>query len=123
MPGVQEHTSELQSHDNLVCLEFRRVLLDRKSTRLNSSHTIISYAVFCLKKEEAETVRAVVGALRGHVNHLLAPVAHGGHMDIIAVTPWTICSRGPATDSSFFFFLAPGHPQISTIFPGGSVSY
>src|SRR5260221_8619875 len=27
-------------------------LLDRKSTRLNSSHTVISYAVFCLKKEE-----------------------------------------------------------------------
>src|SRR3954465_4434376 len=25
--------------------------LDRKSTRLNSSHTIISYAVFCLKKQ------------------------------------------------------------------------
>src|SRR5438034_7076917 len=24
---------------------------DRKSTRLNSSHTVISYAVFCLKKE------------------------------------------------------------------------
>src|SRR3954464_8742262 len=26
---------------------------DRKSTRLNSSHTIISYAVFCLKKKTA----------------------------------------------------------------------
>src|SRR3954466_11208802 len=26
---------------------------DRKSTRLNSSHTIISYAVFCLKKKHA----------------------------------------------------------------------
>src|SRR5260221_1614961 len=25
---------------------------DRKSTRLNSSHTVISYAVFCLKKKE-----------------------------------------------------------------------
>ena len=25
--------------------------LDRKSTRLNSSHQIISYAVFCLKKK------------------------------------------------------------------------
>src|SRR3954462_15434749 len=25
---------------------------DRKSTRLNSSHTIISYAVFCLKKKK-----------------------------------------------------------------------
>src|SRR3954467_7035223 len=56
MPGVQEHTSELQSHDNLVCLEFRRVLLDRKSTRLNSSHTIISYAVFCLTKQEASAL-------------------------------------------------------------------
>src|SRR5438034_7948503 len=27
------------------------VELDRKSTRLNSSHTVISYAVFCLKKK------------------------------------------------------------------------
>src|SRR5260221_10624284 len=26
--------------------------LDRKSTRLNSSHTVISYAVFCLRSEE-----------------------------------------------------------------------
>src|SRR5436190_18567510 len=25
---------------------------DRKSTRLNSSHTVISYAVFCLKKKK-----------------------------------------------------------------------
>src|SRR5258708_31728760 len=29
-------------------------LLDRKSTRLNSSHQIISYAVFCLKKKKIE---------------------------------------------------------------------
>src|SRR3954465_12681440 len=52
-----DHTSELQSHDNLVCrlLEFRRV--DRKSTRLNSSHTIISYAVFCLKKKPRRSRR------------------------------------------------------------------
>src|SRR5436190_9756009 len=28
-------------------------LQDRKSTRLNSSHTVISYAVFCLKKKKA----------------------------------------------------------------------
>src|SRR5260221_6454471 len=27
---------------------------DRKSTRLNSSHTVISYAVFCLKKKKAD---------------------------------------------------------------------
>src|SRR5436190_18155322 len=31
---------------------------DRKSTRLNSSHTVISYAVFCLKKKKkAQTSR------------------------------------------------------------------
>src|SRR3989337_2691741 len=37
----------------LPLLEFRRVLFrsDRKSTRLNSSHGSISYAVFCLKKK------------------------------------------------------------------------
>src|SRR5947207_12311599 len=31
--------------------EFRSAGSDRKSTRLNSSHTVISYAVFCLKKK------------------------------------------------------------------------
>src|SRR5437588_6508199 len=31
---------------------------DRKSTRLNSSHTVISYAVFCLKKKIHETSQA-----------------------------------------------------------------
>src|SRR5260221_8258741 len=33
-------------------LEKRRPWRDRKSTRLNSSHTVISYAVFCLKKKK-----------------------------------------------------------------------
>src|SRR3712207_8253336 len=32
-----------------------RVSLDRKSTRLNSSHANISYAVFCLKKKTTPT--------------------------------------------------------------------
>src|SRR5438132_8611684 len=31
---------------------------DRKSTRLNSSHTVISYAVFCLKKKKKEKNRS-----------------------------------------------------------------
>src|SRR5258708_26804302 len=30
----------------------KRAFTDRKSTRLNSSHQIISYAVFCLKKKK-----------------------------------------------------------------------
>src|SRR5436190_8048739 len=33
----------------------RRSTPDRKSTRLNSSHTVISYAVFCLKKKKKKT--------------------------------------------------------------------
>src|SRR5258708_29216723 len=33
----------------------RQSLTDRKSTRLNSSHQIISYAVFCLKKKKTNT--------------------------------------------------------------------
>src|SRR5260221_6912652 len=31
---------------------------DRKSTRLNSSHTVISYAVFCLKKKKCSKTRS-----------------------------------------------------------------
>src|SRR3954466_2993527 len=43
----------------------KKCALDRKSTRLNSSHTIISYAVFCLKK----TKRAC-RARRAHLREL-----------------------------------------------------
>src|SRR2546426_1956523 len=38
-----------------------QVVLDRKSTRLNSSHLVISYAVFCLKKKKkVHTVRKFI---------------------------------------------------------------
>src|SRR5256885_12733566 len=35
---------------------WRAMDLDRKSTRLNSSHLVISYAVFCLKKKKHQQV-------------------------------------------------------------------
>src|SRR5690606_41581170 len=41
-------SSLLGLHTQLIC----RVWRDRKSTRLNSSHVKISYAVFCLKKKK-----------------------------------------------------------------------
>src|SRR5258707_9280585 len=49
------------------------VFLDRKSTRLNSSHANISYAVFCLKKKKTNLARecGVVGEqcnLRGNID-------------------------------------------------------
>src|SRR5438034_6898173 len=46
-----------RSHPLQICRQAafdwdRDDLRDRKSTRLNSSHTVISYAVFCLKKKK-----------------------------------------------------------------------
>src|SRR5258708_8812096 len=43
--------------------------LDRKSTRLNSSHQIISYAVFCLKKKKQHVTRSR-HALHSFILHL-----------------------------------------------------
>src|SRR3712207_7304244 len=42
-------------HPHLGLLHDRQVV-DRKSTRLNSSHANISYAVFCLKKKKTKIV-------------------------------------------------------------------
>src|SRR5690349_23326616 len=50
--GVERRFGERRSPERAAAN--RRVLfpLDRKSTRLNSSHVEISYAVFCLKKKK-----------------------------------------------------------------------
>src|SRR5256886_5729154 len=46
--------------------------LDRKSTRLNSSHSVISYAVFCLKKKTREVSATVtLGNIVGEAENLL----------------------------------------------------
>src|SRR2546422_3283749 len=41
-------------HDTAVPYFERSIQIDRKSTRLNSSHGYISYAVFCLKKKKKQ---------------------------------------------------------------------
>src|SRR2546430_13589458 len=43
----------------LYIVFFFTIALDRKSTRLNSSHSQISYAVFCLKKKKSSHLRHV----------------------------------------------------------------
>src|SRR2546426_5959734 len=40
---------------------------DRKSTRLKSSHLVISYAVFCLKKKKGELAEEVGNLRPGHL--------------------------------------------------------
>src|SRR2546429_441303 len=51
--GKHEHASNSPAHRNIDPLHDpgADVDVDRKSTRLNSSHGYISYAVFCLKKQ------------------------------------------------------------------------
>src|SRR2546430_10905371 len=43
--------------------------LDRKSTRLNSSHSQISYAVFCLKKKKNNTCLCISGSTQVAKSH------------------------------------------------------
>src|SRR5260221_6756263 len=54
MPGPH-HTSSHRFHPDEILWPGENHTIgdqqDRKSTRLNSSHTVISYAVFCLKKK------------------------------------------------------------------------
>src|SRR2546422_7034970 len=45
------------AHAQQVNAAFGLNAIDRKSTRLNSSHGYISYAVFCLKKKKKETTK------------------------------------------------------------------
>src|SRR2546426_6337726 len=50
--------------------------LDRKSTRLNSSHLVISYAVFCLKKKKKKRTEAPYPNQSAGVSTLRASITH-----------------------------------------------
>src|SRR3989454_4996316 len=50
-PNVLSYLRQYKDESILVVLK----MSDRKSTRLNSSHLVISYAVFCLKKKKKKT--------------------------------------------------------------------
>src|SRR5258708_26163102 len=54
LPVFSVHTRNQAAVNFVTRSRFR---LDRKSTRLNSSHQIISYAVFCLKKKKEQLIR------------------------------------------------------------------
>src|SRR2546426_6879595 len=63
LPGVKEQVSPAAADvgEGVASLQpdlaAHVIHLDRKSTRLNSSHLVISYAVFCLKKKTEGTRR------------------------------------------------------------------
>src|SRR3954449_9187354 len=94
----------------------KKSALDRKSTRLNSSHTLISYAVFCLKKKiRRHRANLRVGAFPDEDAHVrLAPTR-----------PPTPCEpscrclpgRGRSRSPRTVFFLMIRRPPRSTLFP------
>src|SRR5690349_24096458 len=49
---------------------------DRKSTRLNSSHVEISYAVFCLKKKKKEHNTTIISQYYARVTNMTRVYAH-----------------------------------------------
>src|SRR5438067_3560561 len=60
---ISDHAAENPAGDRADHAAFHSVTggcaEDRKSTRLNSSHVSISYAVFCLKKKKTKTIPRV----------------------------------------------------------------
>src|ERR1022692_2738279 len=77
-------------------------LIDRKSTRLNSSHLVISYAVFCLKKKKSYS---------GCCGTALSSAVASGTTPSPAGSPPRCCCCPP----SFFFFNDTATTEISPL--------
>src|SRR5260363_351417 len=84
---------------------------DRKSTRLNSSHQIISYAVFCLKKKNNDD------GDQGRSRCSKCLIDH--HLTCRAFRSCTVAAsaRTVRALSFYFFFLMIRRPPRSTLFP------
>src|SRR3954466_354567 len=88
------------------------MLLDRKSTRLNSSHTIISYAVFCLKKKKKKEIDFTLGCnICGAVEERLVPLA-APHTAQHLCRAVCLCSLSVAFCFFFFFFMNGAPPDF-----------
>src|SRR5688500_19535234 len=61
-------TSPAVARPSMACVRTNQIP-DRKSTRLNSSHLVTSYAVFCLKKKIVYIPQVVVGRWWEHILH------------------------------------------------------
>src|SRR6202042_2838533 len=86
---------------DIVCLGRHLCGLDRKSTRLNSSHVEISYAVFCLKKKTTGFAGTAAFQYPAH--------DAGGNSDQTATV--TLNVTAPV------FFLNSGAPRGFDLFP------
>src|SRR5882724_9112675 len=97
--------------------KFDGISLDRKSTRLNSSHLGISYAVFCWKNKRVRGhAHAVDQRHQGHSNRVqnLFRRCRGAGSALAAAER---AGAGESVSLFRFFFLTPRPPPRSTLFP------
>src|ERR1039457_5123339 len=83
------------------------LLLDRKSTRLNSSHLVISYAVFCLKKQTEVIV--------AHIRPLVLVLPAGARLWLVIA-----CVNGASWlvgRTDILFYYSAGAPAVLSSLP------
>src|ERR1035438_2918732 len=88
---------------------------DRKSTRLNSSHLGISYAVFCLKKKPL-AISSAQPSLRTSLASFLTARSPADRAPFLASSRPGRYARHPRASSprSFFFFKPPAPAGVPT---------
>src|SRR5256885_9128410 len=92
-PGSVDRPWAHGVHPDLATLEVGGPGADRKSTRLNSSHLVISYAVFCLKKKKhSETTHE--GDVDAHSSRTPLPELRSGTPVLSTVVDRTVTIHG-----------------------------
>src|SRR5256885_6311511 len=79
-PQPAQQQARIEVH--IALAYFNSSSTDRKSTRLNSSHLVISYAVFCLKKKKPLQTRVDHLHHSSHP-HVTSPATLGIHPDVV----------------------------------------
>src|SRR5947207_4068213 len=67
---IDQKASFAHVGEQILVVQAIAFLPDRKSTRLNSSHTVISYAVFCLKKKKHKKFKSTCSVI--HIRRILS---------------------------------------------------
>src|ERR1022692_1899754 len=88
---------------------------DRKSTRLNSSHLVISYAVFCLKKKKKNSHKMTeLSVVENTYKHDRNCIPAGWVLVTFSFRPYS-CSLCWAGGVFFFFFNDTATTEIYTL--------
>src|SRR6266487_1299023 len=99
---------------SLLVRERRHRLQDRKSTRLNSSHPSISYAVFCLKKKSPSSSRS---SSKKTEDNPPKRTVYWITMSLLLGRRSCVRILASSFPIFFFFFLMIRRPPRSTLFP------